>query len=163
MNTLSSLLNWIGNTIGANPNTLTTTSKKIVGAINELDADIDAVDDKVDNSLARQTITVAAESTSTGELGSITCTRCGNIVTISVSVRNAASVASGANVYQGRLSSNLPRPYSYISGGAYYGQHAIIGGLSTDRAIIARNASSTPVTIGGTNFVTMSFTYITQD
>ena len=38
MNTLSSLLNWIGNTIGANPNTLTTTHKTIVGAINEVDA-----------------------------------------------------------------------------------------------------------------------------
>ena len=35
MNTLSSLLNWIGETIGSNPNTLVTTSKKIVGAINE--------------------------------------------------------------------------------------------------------------------------------
>ncbi len=35
MNTLSSLLKWIGNTIGANPNTLVTTDKTIVGAINE--------------------------------------------------------------------------------------------------------------------------------
>ena len=38
MNTLSSLLNWIGTTIGANPNTLSTTSKTIIGAINEVDA-----------------------------------------------------------------------------------------------------------------------------
>lgn len=38
MNTLSSLLNWIGNTIGANPNTLSTASKTIVGAINEVKA-----------------------------------------------------------------------------------------------------------------------------
>ena len=35
MNTLSSLLNWIGNTIGANPSTLPTTSKTLVGAITE--------------------------------------------------------------------------------------------------------------------------------
>lgn len=39
MNTLSSLLAFLGNTLGANPNTLTTTSKTIVGAINEVDAD----------------------------------------------------------------------------------------------------------------------------
>ncbi len=39
MNTLSSLLNWIGNTIGANPSTLTTTSKTLVGAINEVGTD----------------------------------------------------------------------------------------------------------------------------
>ena len=38
MNTLSSLLNWIGSTIGANPNTLATGSKTIVGAINEVKA-----------------------------------------------------------------------------------------------------------------------------
>ena len=38
MNTLSSLLNWIGETIGANPNTLATASKTIVGSINEVKA-----------------------------------------------------------------------------------------------------------------------------
>lgn len=37
MNTLSSLLNWLGNTIGANPSTLATTSKTLVGAINEIE------------------------------------------------------------------------------------------------------------------------------
>lgn len=37
MNTLSSLLNWLGNTIGANPSTLKTTSKTLVGAINEIE------------------------------------------------------------------------------------------------------------------------------
>lgn len=36
MNTLSSLLNFIGGVIGANPNTLATTSKTLVGAINEV-------------------------------------------------------------------------------------------------------------------------------
>lgn len=36
MNILSSLLNFIGLTIGADPNTLTTTSKTLVGAINEV-------------------------------------------------------------------------------------------------------------------------------
>lgn len=35
MNTLSSLLNWIGETIGANPNTLPTSSKTLVGALTE--------------------------------------------------------------------------------------------------------------------------------
>lgn len=38
MNTISSLFNFIGNLIGANPNTLTTTSKTLVGAINEVKA-----------------------------------------------------------------------------------------------------------------------------
>ena len=38
MNTISSLLNWIGTLIGANPNTMTTSNKTIVGAVNELAA-----------------------------------------------------------------------------------------------------------------------------
>jgi hypothetical protein len=37
MNIISSLLKWIGDTIGANPSTLATTSKTLVGAINELE------------------------------------------------------------------------------------------------------------------------------
>ena len=36
MNILSSLLQWLGNTIGANPNTLKTSNKTLVGAINEM-------------------------------------------------------------------------------------------------------------------------------
>ncbi len=43
MNTISSLYKWIGNLVGANPSTLTTTSKTLVGAINEVDAEIDDV------------------------------------------------------------------------------------------------------------------------
>lgn len=35
MNTLSSLLNFLGETLGANPSTLKTSSKTLVGAINE--------------------------------------------------------------------------------------------------------------------------------
>lgn len=40
MNTLSSLLKFIGDIIGAAPSTLTTTSKTLVGAINEIDSDV---------------------------------------------------------------------------------------------------------------------------
>lgn len=43
MNTLSSLLNWIGTTIGANPNTLATSSKTLVGAINEISSNVASV------------------------------------------------------------------------------------------------------------------------
>lgn len=38
MNILSSLLNWIGTQIGADPSTLTTTSKTLVGSINEINS-----------------------------------------------------------------------------------------------------------------------------
>ena len=38
MNALNSILKFLGETLGANPNTLTTTSKTLVGSINEVDA-----------------------------------------------------------------------------------------------------------------------------
>ena len=47
MNVLSSLLYWIGNTIGYNPNTLTTTDKTIVGAINEVKSEVNAISSNV--------------------------------------------------------------------------------------------------------------------
>ena len=156
MNTLSSLLNWIGNTIGANPNTLTTTSKKIVGAINE-------VDGKVDASLERTPITVTAASTTTGSFVGSSCYRCGNIVWVSLTVRNTAAVAAGSNIFQGTLSSALPRPYAFTSGAGYFGNHAIVGSVNDSRAFVVRNSSSSAITIGSSGSVTLTFTYITQD
>ena len=163
MNTLSSLLSWIGNTIGANPNTLATTSKKIVGSINELHGRIGTVNDRITSALMRQTITVTAASTTAGTIVSIDCVRCGNVVTVSIAFRNTAAIASGGNVCQCTLSSSLPRPSIYVTGGSYYGGHAITGGLTAERSFVARNASSSNVTIGATSTSTISFTYITQD
>ena len=156
MNTLSSLLNWIGNTIGANPNTLTTTSKKIVGAINE-------VDTKITNALDRQEITVTAASTSVGTFLRAECVRCGNVVTIAVTVKNNSSVASGSSVYQGVLSASLPKPAVYTTSASYFGNHPIIGAIGKDGTIIIRNTSPTAVDISGTSSSTTAFTYITQD
>lgn len=48
MNTISSLFKWIGNTVGANPSTMATTSKTVVGAINELSQQISDVDSSVE-------------------------------------------------------------------------------------------------------------------
>ena len=163
MNTLSSLLSWIGNTIGANPNTLATTSKKIVGSINELHGRIGTVNDRITSALMRQTITVTAASTTVGTFVSAECTRCGNIVTLAISFRNASAVASGANAFQCTLSSTLPRPSIYTTGVGYFGNHANIGGLTSERVLIVRNASSSSETIGSTSLETISFTYITQD
>lgn len=47
MNKFSSILQWIGNTIGANPNTLTTESKTLIGSINELASSIAALTRKL--------------------------------------------------------------------------------------------------------------------
>ena len=55
MNTLSSLLNWIGETIGSNPNTLTTSSKTIVGSINEVAASVTTEHNRIHISTADPT------------------------------------------------------------------------------------------------------------
>lgn len=47
MNKFSSILQWIGNTIGANPSTLSTESKTLVGSINELASSIAALTRKL--------------------------------------------------------------------------------------------------------------------
>ena len=44
MNTISSLLKWIGNLVGADPSTMATTSKTLVGAVNDLSQQISDVD-----------------------------------------------------------------------------------------------------------------------
>lgn len=60
MNVLSSLLYWIGNTIGYNPNTLKTNDKTIVGAINEVKDSVDEADTKIDGlSLSTQVVSVS--------------------------------------------------------------------------------------------------------
>lgn len=47
MNKFSSILQWIGNTIGANPSTLSTESKTLIGSINELASSIAALTRKL--------------------------------------------------------------------------------------------------------------------
>lgn len=51
MNIVSSILKWIGNTIGANPNTLTTTAKTLVGAINELKSGLTSLTNNYNSSI----------------------------------------------------------------------------------------------------------------
>ena len=64
MNTISSLFNWIGNLIGANPSTLTTTSKTLIGAINEVDGDVSGKVDKSGDTMTGDLVISTSESTS---------------------------------------------------------------------------------------------------
>lgn len=105
--------------------------------------------------------TVSVASTTTGTFISGYGRRYGNVVFMNVSVRNASSVAAGANVYLGTLSSTVPTPVFHATAGGYYGSNSIVGFYNTNKTLTIRNASSTAVSITGTNSTTLSFTYIT--
>lgn len=86
----------------------------------------------------------------------------GKVVFVRFQVRNSASVTSGSNVYQGTISTGLPRPATFATNGSYYGNHAITGSLDAAGNLIVRNASSSAVSITGTSTASVSFAYITN-
>lgn len=118
---------------------------------------ISSTSDKQNGSVATPTASISA---TTGELVTSYVCQVGKIVQISLTVRNSASVASGANVFTGTLNTADLRPLISTTGGTYYGAHAIMGFLSAAGAITIRNASSTAVSISGSGTTTLSFTYI---
>lgn len=61
MNTVSSMLKFLGETLGADPSTLTTTSKTLVGALNEVDA-------KMDGKIYMSTVAPTAGEGNNGDL-----------------------------------------------------------------------------------------------
>ena len=99
-------------------------------------------------------------TTTTGTLKSYSCRRFGNVVQLRLTFNNASTVASGANIYEGTLDTTALRPKAVVSGGSYFGAHAIGALLNTVGSITIRNASSSSVTISGDNTATVSFTYI---
>lgn len=97
----------------------------------------------------------------TGTLNKAEAIRYGKVVQLMITAQNSSSVASGANIFAGTLNTSSGWiPYRYVTGGSYYGAHAIIGSLGTGGALTMRNASSTAVTISGSNTATVSLTYI---
>lgn len=107
------------------------------------------------------TITVNT-TTSKGTYVGSSCHKYGRVVTLTFRFRNTSSIASGADLYTGTLSSTLPLPYDTVSSVTYYGAHALVGVLLTDRSLTIRNASNSAVQFGPSNTASMSFTYVCQ-
>lgn len=99
-------------------------------------------------------------STTTGTLKSMYARQYGKVVELIITCNNSATTASGANIFTGTLNTTALRPLLYTTGGSYYGAHAITGSINSAGAIFIRNASSTSVSITGSNTATVSFTYI---
>lgn len=123
--------------------------------------DVKALIAKVLNKLTVTTPSISISAT-TGTLVGSYVRRFGNVVQLEVTVRNSSSVAAGANVFLGTLNNTDLRPFTFTTGGSYYGAHSIAGSIGTTGTITIRNASSTAVSITGTNTSSVSFTYIVE-
>ena len=94
----------------------------------------------------------------TGTLGNKSCRKCGNVVHLYLSGGNSNSVATGSDIFVGKLNQGELIPQQRVTTGSYYGAHACNAILDTDGTITIRNAS--PSAITPSNGVSVSFTYI---
>lgn len=99
-------------------------------------------------------------TTSTGSLVSAYARKVGNVVHLTLVYRNGSSIASGSNVYVGNLTTTELIPALDVTGGHYYGNHALNGSLYSGGGITIRNASNSAVQIASPNTASISFTYI---
>lgn len=99
---------------------------------------------------------------STGTLLGTTLRRNGNVMVLTVTVRNTASVAVGSFFFQGTLT-GVPLPPSFVTNATYYGARTIVGSLSYTGTISIRNTYSQAVTMGSSDNMVMSFTWICDD
>ena len=145
--------------VGAVPTTRTVNGKALSGDISLVPSDIGAAASSDIPTVS--TITVNTTTTKGTYVGS-SCHKYGRVVTLTFRFRNTSSTASGGDLYTGTLSSTLPAPYDTVSSVTYYGAHALVGILYTDRSLIIRNASNSAVQFGSTNTAALSFTYVCQ-
>ena len=180
-NALSSNITLSASDVSAVPTTRTVNSKALSSNITLTASDVSAVPTTrtVNNKALSSDITLSASdiglttvettpaTTTTGvdgaigTLTNIKARRYGNVISMTISTQSSSSGASsGGNVYKAKLSDSTYYPQYFTTGGSYYGAHAIAGSIGTDGTIVIRNASSSSVTITGTNSCTVTFTYI---
>ena len=95
-----------------------------------------------------------------GTLVAAQARRFGHVVQLWIQYRNTSSIAGGQNVFEGTLNTTALRPVMSSSGTGYFGEHAMVGFLTTAGAITIRNAASTAVTIPSTSTSSLAITYL---
>ena len=100
-------------------------------------------------------------TTTAGTHKSHTLYKCGQVCHLTLTVNNSSAVAAGANLCTGSI--NKYYPVAQATGASFYGAHAIAMTINASGGFVIRNASSTSVTISGTNTVTISVTYLTDE
>lgn len=95
-----------------------------------------------------------------GTLVATQARRFGQVVQLWIQYRNTSSIAGGQNVFEGTLNTTALRPTMSSSGAGYFGEHAMVGFLTTAGDITIRNASSTAITIPSTSTSSVMITYL---
>lgn len=108
-----------------------------------------------------ETPTVSISAT-TGTLVSAEARRFGQMVQLWIQFRNTASIAAGANVFEGTLNTTGLRPVLSSTGAGFFGTHSLVGYLPTTGALVVRNASTTAITISSSQTASVSFTYLVE-
>lgn len=81
----------------------------------------------------------------------------GDILQVVIIAKNSSSVASGANVAEGRI---IPSPLQYATGVGYYGGRSIVARIESSGSMVVRNASSTSLPADSEVWITV--TYVTR-
>ena len=100
-------------------------------------------------------------STTTGTHKSHSLYKYGQVCQLTLTVNNSSAVAAGANLCLGSI--NKYKPVAQATGGSFYGNHSMSMTINSSGGFTIRNASSTSVTISGTNTLTISVTYLTNE
>lgn len=144
MNIISSLLNWIGNTIGANPNTLTTTSKTLVGAINENASDISDV-----STIQSGTLKASDWAASNASFTSGSWQKIGKIVNIDLTLKMTTAITANNEGTLGTLTNS-----NFTLNTKFFGVH-VFGTVTAQNTGIIRTAPAKNLPVDSNVYVKM--------
>lgn len=99
---------------------------------------------------------------STGTLVGSSIRRYGNVVWLSLRVRNTASVAVGSMIFTGTLS-GVPLPASFCTTATNYGARSLVAYMDYQGNINVRNTHSAAVAMGSMDNLAFSFTWIVDE
>ena len=133
------------------------TSRTVNGKALSTDISLDVTDF---TTLTTVTVNV---TTTTGTYVSSVCRRYGQVIQLTVGIRNTAAVASGSDFYVGTFNTALPAPVAFCTTGTYFSKNPVMASLSTGKVLTVRNCTTSSVTIGSSNTVYVTFTYLTTD
>lgn len=104
--------------------------------------------------------TTPSITASTGSLNGASISVNGKVAQLNITFNNSSAVASGSNMFVGTLDNSAYRPVGTARGASYYGSNCFVGAMASDGTITIRNTGAS-ITVSGSNYVGMTFTYIT--
>ena len=106
------------------------------------------------------TLSASDFTITTGAFHSGTWVKDGNVVMLFVNVRNAASVASGSNVFVGTLNKPELVPALATRCGGFFGGRTVNSALNTAGVLTARNCAETAIpAMSESQYTSVTFTY----